>query len=148
MYFQMITTGRNVEHPERYSHAGNFPDRITEETELEILLPVRKQVKGRLQDAAGRPLANQKIGRVTSRFQHLLGGATTDSEGSFQMYLYAQEIDPDGYWAIVDKAESDKPEFTKVNQMSNNDDFFVLERPAASSQPAKPKYRYFIIPSK
>ena len=146
VYFQMITTGNDLEVSRRYSHAGGFPDQITEATNLEILLPVRKQVKGRLQDAAGRPIANQKIGRVTSHFQHLLGWATTDAEGHFQMY--PREIDPDGYWAIIDKAESDKPEFTKVNQMSNTDDFFVLERPAASSQPAKPKYRYFIIPSK
>ncbi|MDX1930886.1 MAG: carboxypeptidase-like regulatory domain-containing protein, partial [Pirellulaceae bacterium] len=139
--FQMFSIGDQFGRSGRYGHARKFPDQIKEATQLEVLLPANKQVKGKLQDAAGRPIANQKVARhIGGPFMHLDGLATTDAQGNFAMFLDIWPISAGGYWAIVDKVENDKPELTVVNQMSNTGDFFVLERPTVPVQPPKDSF--------
>lgn len=142
IHFQMFAIGEQFGRSGRYSHARKFPDQIEEATQLEVLLPANKQVKGKLQDAAGRPIANQKVARhLGGPFMPLDGLATTDAQGNFEMFLDYWPLSADGYWCIVDKVEYGKPAITVVKQMSNTDDFFVLERSTVPVQPPKNSFR-------
>lgn len=134
VYFQMVSMGDSVGRSGRYGFGSQFPKEITQETKLEILLPVNKQVKGRLQDGSGRPLPNQKIAKLSGPYQHADGLATTDAEGKFEMYLHSRGVGG-VFWAILDKTDNYKTELTVVKQMSNDDDLIVLERPAVPIAP-------------
>ncbi len=59
----MIAIGEQFGLSGRYGYAWKFPDQSRKQTQLEVLLPANQQVKGKLQDAAGQPIANQKVAR-------------------------------------------------------------------------------------
>ncbi len=138
--FQMTALSKPSTTPFRYDYPRNFPDEITQDTKLEVLLPVSKLLKGRLRDAAGNPIANQMIARHTGRYRHLCGLATTDASGHFEMYVHNWPLS-EGYWVMIDRKEADLRQETVVYQISNNDDFYVLERPTVPASPPKSNLR-------
>ncbi len=137
--FQMTMLGKNITLPSRYDYPSIFPGEITKETKLEVLLPVRKSIKGRLQDAEGHPIANQKIARHTGQFRHLSGIATTDETGNFEMYIRSNWSVTEGYWVMIDQLDKAQRNEIVVHQMSSSSDFYVLERPKVPASPPKSK---------
>lgn len=137
--FDMTMLGKNITPPGRYDYPRIFPGEITKETTLEVLLPVSKSIKGRLQDAEGRPIANQKIARRRGKYRHICGIATTDETGSFEMYVHNNWPLTESYWVMVDKIDADQRNEIVVHQMSSSGDFYVLERPKVPASPPKSK---------
>ncbi len=119
-----------------------LPDQIVEDTELEVLLPVRKSIKGRLQDTSGKPLAKQSLVRVTGPYQHIYGFTESDANGNFEMFVVDGNLgDTDAFWAIGDIAEYSRTGAIKtvVNQISKEGDFYILEQPTEPIPLPKPK---------
>lgn len=134
--FQMISVSSSKEISRKYA-SGKFPDVITEDIRLEILLTARKSVKGRLQDASGKPIANQDLWRFGENRLSINGICETDSDGNFEMFPYGATIQSEGFWAIVDKSEYRRRAAIKtvVTQISNDGDFYVLEQPSKPIAP-------------
>lgn len=134
--FQMISVSSSKEISRKYA-SGKFPDVITEDTKLEISLTARKSVKGRLQDALGKPIANQDLWRFGENRLSINGICETDADGNFEMFPVGATIQSEGFWAIVDMTEYRRRAAIKtvVRQISNDGDFYVLEQPSKPIAP-------------
>lgn len=136
--FQMINVSTSTEISRKYASAGKqFPDIVTKDTKLEVLLPARKSVKGRLQDVSGKPIANQELWRFGKNRFSINGWCETDAEGNFEMFPFGATIQSEGFWAIVDKSDYRRKGAVKtvVRQISNDGDFYVLEQPSKPIAP-------------
>ncbi len=136
--FQMINVSTSTEISRKYASNGKqFPDIVTKDTKLEVLLPARKSVKGRLQDVSGKPIANQELWRFGKNRFSISGWCETDADGNFEMFPFGATIQSEGFWAIVDKSDYRRKGAVKtvVRQISNDGDFYVLEQPSKPIAP-------------